>query len=226
MRTKGDGKGCGDMFVEFFADGKPHTAEELTKGLCYSRSSVTRHLKKNKALTSVNANGQYYVLPGMVAFNRRGLGRLDGKIFSKHGNLIRTIERLAAESSSGMTPGEIERLVGTNVQSQCLILFQKGKLHRKRYGKAYRYFSVDEDKRRRQVAAVEPSKRSVDLDDQLKSEPREKLLVVIKILLTFIHNPHFTPKSVALSLIRRGCSVTTEKVREVFETYDLAKKNS
>lgn len=226
MRMKGDGNGRGEMFVGFFADGKPHTAEELMRRLGFSRSSVTRHLKKNKALTSVNANGQFHALPGMVSFNRRGLGELDGKTFSKHGNLIRTIECLAVESSSGMTPGEIERLVGTNVQSQCLILFQKGRLHRNRRGKAYRYLSTDEDKRRRQLAAGAPSKRGVNLDDQLESEPREKLLVVIRVLLTFIRNPHFTPKSVALSLIRRGHAVTTKKVREVFETYDLAKKNS
>jgi hypothetical protein len=48
---------------------------------------------------------------------------------------------------------------------------------------------------------------------------------VLKILVTHIRNPKFSPKGVALSLIRSGAEIRTEKVKAVFEKYDIAKKN-
>ncbi len=63
------------------------------------------------------------------------------------------------------------------------------------------------------------------LNSTILKETFESLRDIVMILVTFINNPEFTPKSVALSLTRRGMNMTTEKVKAVFEKYDLAKKN-
>lgn len=152
-----------EAFVDLFKEERLSTAQDLMRHLGLSRSSVTRHLKITKALTSVNSNGQYYTLPGNVKFNRYGLGKIDGKIFSRHGNLLKTIAWVVENSVSGMSPSDIEKLVETNVQSQCLVLFKSGKLFRKKYGKVYFYFSIDREKRQRQLLTRTPSKNVLTL---------------------------------------------------------------
>lgn len=226
MRKINANKKSSEIFVDFFRDGYTHTAEELMSQLGFSRSTVVRHLKNNKALTCVNGNGQHYVLPGTIKFNKYGLGSVDGKIFSKHGNLLNTIIRLASESISGMSAGNIEKLVETNVQSQCLILFKEKKLFRKKYGKTYFYFSTEKEKREQQLSVRTPTRTQSDIDSQMKTETFDALCNTIKILVTFVRNPGFSPKSIALSLTRRGNDITTKTVMEVFDKYDLAKKNS
>ncbi len=182
----------------------------------FSRSSVTRHLKINRALTSVNFNGQFYTLPGTVKFNRYGLGKIDGKVFSRHGNLLDTITVLAENSVSGISPADIERLVETNVQSQCLELFKKGKLFRKKYGKTYFYFSMRNKKRQEQLLLRKAGPKNHDIDSRLSNETFSTLCEIIKILVTYVLNPEFSPKSIALSLTRRGSRIGTEKVKKLF----------
>ena len=225
MITKNSQMGCSERSVNFFKDGCPHTAKELVEQLGFSRSSVTRHLRKNNALTSVNCNGQYYVFPMTVRFNKYGLGKVEGKVFSRHGNLLDTIANIANGNVSGISPGDIERLTGTNVQSQCLMLFKEKKLFRKKYGKTYYYFSMDKKERDKQLLVKAPTSGQRDINLSLNEETIVSLHEVIKILVTYVRNPGFTPKSIALSLIRRGNNITTKKVIEVFNKYDLVKKN-
>lgn len=226
MITKNTQMERSERFVDFFKDGSPHNAKELMVQLGFSRSSVTRHLRKNNGLTSVNGSGQYYVLPMTVKFNKYGLGKVEGKVFSRHGNLLDTIVNIVSGSVSGMPAGDIEKLTGTNVQSQCLILFKDRKLFRKKYGKTYYYFSMDKKKREKQLPVKTVTSELQDINLSLNEETIVSLREVIKILVTYVRNPGFTPKSIALSLIRRGNNITTEKVIEVFNKYNLAKKNS
>jgi hypothetical protein len=59
----------------------------------------------------------------------------------------------------------------------------------------------------------------------LKQIDEIPLELVIKILVTFIQNPDFSPKSIALSLVRRGENVRTRMVESVVANYSLCKKN-
>ena len=218
-------KGLDSEFKDFLADGRPRTVEELTGRFGFSRITAFRKLKKCGALTSINCDGCHYILPPAGGFNRYGLISVDGKVFFRGGNLLKAIVHLVDVSRSGMTAAELGRLAGTNVQLQLLDLFGKGKLCREKYGREYCYFSIDEARRLIQVESRNPSKKKLGLPERIKGETPESMRQIIMILLVYLGNPKLSPKGVALSLIRRGAEIRTEKVKAVFEKYDIAKKN-
>lgn len=209
----------------FFQDGAMRTVEEMMSQFNCSRVTAFRYLKEGSFLTSVNCRGQYHISSVGVKFNRYGLYRRDGKVFSRHGNLLETIAALVGTSPSGMTVSDISRIVETNVHMQCHNLFKTGIIYREKYGREYCYFSGVVEKRDQQLI-LKNTTMNTNLDSALQQETFESLREVIRILVTFVKHPGFSPKSIALSLSRRGVAVTTQKVNAVFEKYDLAKKNS
>ncbi|MFZ4440982.1 MAG: hypothetical protein ACOYOS_21430 [Syntrophales bacterium] len=217
-------KGCYSELKDFLADGRPRTVEELTGRFGFSRTTAFRKLKRCGALTSINCDGCHYILPPPGGFNRYGLVSVEGKVFFRGGNLLKAVAHLVDVSRAGMTASELGALVGSNVQMQLLDLTGKGKLWRKRDG-GYCYFSADESRRSIQMEARNPSEKGVGLPERLKGETPESMRQIVMIVLAYLANPRFSPKGVALSLIRRGVDIRTEKVKAVFEKYGIAKKN-
>jgi len=215
---------CDAEFKDFLSDGIPRTVDELTGHFNFSRTTAFRKLKKCGALTSINSDGQYYILPPAGGFNRYGLVSVAGKVFFHGGSLLNAIVHLVDISRRGMTAAELGRLACTNVQLQLLDLCEKKKLCRQKYGREYCYFSADEQRRRIQAEARNPSKKE-ELPVRLEGETPESMRQIIMILLAYLGNQHLSPKSIALSLFRRGVDIRTEKVKAVFEKYDIAKKN-
>ncbi len=124
-----------------------------------------------------------------------------------------------------MSVREIEKIVLTNAKVQLLHLVGAGKLKRRKVGGEYRYFSPAPGIGKNQEDA---SRNGLgDLERARYMEQAEKIPIedVLKILITHIRNPNFSIKGIALSLLRRGVDIRTEKVRAVFEKYDIAKKN-
>ena len=218
-------KSQSELMGEFFRNMAMRTVGEMMNQFNCSRVTAFRYLKEGSFLTSVNCRGQYHMSGVGIKFNRYGLYKRDGKVFSSHGNLLETITVLASSSTSGVTVSEISRIVGTNVNMQCQELFKNGILYRERYGREYCYFSGDTMKRDQQLT-LKNTTMNTDLDSTLQKETFDSLREVIRILITFIAHPEFSPKSIALSLTRRGIGITTESVKAVFEKYGLAKKNS
>lgn len=215
-----------DKFDVFFSDGKPHTVEELTEYFGFSRITAFRKLKNCRALTSVNKRGQYYILPGGLKFNRYSLITLDGKVFYKGGNLLKSIVHLVNNSQSGMKTVELERFLGTNIRIQAASLAKKHKLYRKKQGRGYCYYSIDRRVRQKQLTGKDSLPADFSSTEWLSSESPETLNEIIMIMVTYLKNPRFSPKSIALSLVRRGMNINTQKVNTVFEKFGLAKKNS
>jgi len=214
-----------ELVGNFFRGGATRTVEEMMSRFNCSRVTAFRYLKEGSFLTSVNCRGQYHISSVGVKFNRYGLYSREGKVFSSHGNLLETITALVATAPSGITVSEISRIVETNVNMQCHGLFKTGIIYREKYGREYCYFSGVMEKRNQQLT-LKNTTMNTDLNSALQQETFDSLCEVIRILITFVKHPGFSPKSIALSLSRRGVAVTTKKVKEVFEKYDLAKKNS
>ncbi len=201
------------------------TIADVMKEFNVTRSTVFRYLKDDRFLTSINHKGKWHTEITGINFNRYGLFNRDGKIFSTHGNLLQTVVSLISNSSAGMRASEVSRLTGTNVYTQCQALFRNNLISRKKECRGFCYFSADSVSRRQQLSARK-STTTPDINSVLKNESVESLHDAIKILVTYVTNPGYNPKSIALSLSRRGSDITTEKVKAVFEKYDLAKKNS
>ena len=216
---------CTDQGLkDFFNDGKPHHVEELEKRFKISRIVVYREMGRIQALRSINKTG-YYILQGGRRFNRNGFFKVDDKVFFSGSNLSEALVHLVSKSCSGMNLRELRKTVCVPVEVQLLNLTQKGRLYREKFGGEYYYFLPDKDRGMGQVERRRAECRKTNdhlILEQLQTVPLE---LVIKILLTFIHHPDFTPKSIALSLLRRGEKVGTEMVEAVFAKYGLCKKN-
>ena len=78
---------------------------------------------------------------------------------------------------------------------------------------------------KRQIEVREREFRKVDDSLLLKQIDEIPLELIIKILLTFIQHSDFSPKSIALSLVRRGEKIGARVVECVFSKYGLCKKN-
>ena len=213
-----------DEIKKYLADlRRPFLLVELIAKFGFGKSTAFRILKKLNILTSINCRAQYYIFPPGLKFNRYGLYIAEGKCFSRFGNLLNTITALVNQSSKGITSGKISDLVRTNAQLQLRDLTRVEKVYRKRIGREYVYFSADTVKRSKQLKRVKPKSETAVIE--LNGESRNFLIDTVKILVAYIQNPSFSPKSIALSLSRRGENIRTEKVKAVFEKFSISKKN-
>lgn len=190
-----------------------------------TRSTAFRYLQDDRFLTSINNRGKSHIEITGITFNRYGLFKRDGKVFSINGNLLQTVVALISNSSEGMRASEVSRLVGTNAYIQCQTLCRDKLISRQKEGRGYCYFSADAATRKQQLI-IKKSTTPLDINSVLENESAASLHDIVKILVTYARNPGFSPKSIALSLTRSGTCITTEKVRLIFEQYEIAKKNS
>jgi hypothetical protein len=118
-----------------------------------------------------------------------------------------------------MSVRAIEKIGLTNAKVQLLSLVGAGKLKRRKTGGEYRYFSADPKIRKRQEEACRNEFSDSERTRCLELAEKIPLEDVLKILVTHIGNPKFSPKGVALSLIRRGEDAIVpllEKVKFLF----------
>lgn len=202
------------------------TVAEVMKQLKSSRSTAFRFLKKEGFLTSINFRGKFHVERSSLRFGGNGLSKQGDTVFSMHGNLLQTIERLIDLSPNGMAVTELNELVGTQVYVQCAQLHAGKRVSRKKYSGVYCYFSIDQKRQKGQLKQRAP-KREFELNSVVESESNpESMHEVIKVLVTYVKNPSFGAKKIALTLQREGNDVYTKRVAEILDKYDIAKKNS
>ncbi len=206
------------------SDGKPHSIREIGDHFRICEAVVFREMKRIKALPAINKTG-CFVLLGTRRFDRNGFFSIEGKVFFSGGDLSKALIALVSKSHSGMKTKELEKKVDINSKVQLLNLVKKGKLYRQEFGGKYYYFSSDKEIGKRQIEVREREFRKVDDSLLLKQIDEIPLELIIKILLTFIQHPDFSPKSIALSLVRRGEKIGARVVECVFSKYGLCKKN-
>lgn len=217
---------CNDgNLKEFFRDGLTRTAGELRNHFDLSMSVAYRELKRLNAVPALNKPG-HYTLPGFHRMDSNGLFRISGLVFSSKGTLPQTLSFLVENSPAGMTVIGLEKIVKTNAKVQLLNLVKSGKLTRQKIEGEYHYFSSSEEIAMLQKREYEKLSENSGRTLIMETAKSVSLSLVVQILIAFIKHPEFTPKSIALSLVRRGADITTEKVKAVFEKYDLTKKNS
>ncbi len=121
---------------------------------------------------------------------------------------------------------ELSELVGTQTYMQCAQLHRNKRVFRKKYSGVYCYFSIDLKKQKGQLEKRAP-KREFELNSAVESELDTELMhETIKVLLTYINNPSFGPKNIALTLQRGGNDIRTKRVAGILEKYDIVKKSS
>ena len=188
-----------------------------------SRMSVFRRLALVGYLSSCSHAGRYYTRRDIPQFDQDGLWFHQGVLFSRHGTLKSTVERLVEVADDGRTHPELQLRLCVRVQNTLLDLVQEQRLGREALGRQYLYVSRDPARSAAQVARRhEPAGRRARSPEPLATS------AVVEILLEVIHTARATldATSIAARLRAAGRSVLVEQVQEVFDRYGLVKKTA
>ena len=132
--------------MDEFSSKKIMTIKQLSKILACSQITAKRRLKKWKALTSINKNSKYYTLPEIPVFDQNGLWKFETVVFSKYGNLKKTIIEMIKRSDAGLSGRQLSKLLPIQKNSSMLSQLQYNpEITREKHGGVYVYFSSAEE---------------------------------------------------------------------------------
>jgi hypothetical protein len=114
--------------------------------------TIYRGLKQLGYRTSYSHNGRYYALRKKIEFDEHGLWTARSVWFSRHGTLMKTLERFVSDSEGGYFADELEDLLHVGVRESLLRLVQQGRISRERMSRSYLYCAKNASVRRRQLA--------------------------------------------------------------------------
>lgn len=203
--------------IKVFKKKKVLMIEELSGLLGSSLITARRRLKQWKAYTSYNQNGRYYVLPDSAKFDAHGLWQHQHILFSKHGNLKKTVIALIKHSPAGLTGSQIGELVSLGPRSFLSHFRTESQLKRVMIEGRFVYFSADkatciQQKKNRQEQTIQAEMRV----------PTDAEAVVI--LVERIKHPGLCIEDLSKKLSKIGYQFSAEAIRHFLESHGLLKK--
>jgi hypothetical protein len=199
-----------------FTQKKVVTVPELALLLQCSPTTVRRRLKEWNVYTSYNKNGQYYTLPSIPQFSKKGLWQYREIFFSKHGTLKNTIIHFARISEKGLSNSELAEIIGVNPHSFMPQFKELAELRREKYGRQVVYYSSES-----QVHQSQKEKRFPPEPPLGKLPPDAES---IAILVERIQNPKSSIVELSRILSEKGYSIGEETIRGLFQYHGLLKK--
>lgn len=194
------------------------TIDQLAKLLTCSVITARRRLKKWRTYTSINKNGRYYTLPQIPVFDENGLWQYQTVLFSKHGNLTKTIVELIRTSEKGLSAVELAGIVNLTPNSSFFSRIKNGPgVRRERHQGRFVYFSDRSGIYRRQ-------KHNWDLSGSVADFPTDAQAVII--LVQLIKHPGIGVEQLAGKASRHDRQIAPEAVGRFLEFHGLLKKNS
>jgi hypothetical protein len=235
MPRKAHRRVTAEEFRAQFAGGAPVRIAGLAAALGVDRSTVARLMRRHGTLTSINADAAWCVLPERCGFDRLGFWETGGVRFFRDGNQRDAIVQVVEASEAGLELPAVSAAVGSRAAVQALGLARASRVQREVWDGRYVYFAADGATAGRQKAAREAARCAAggpapvpaeSLGEALARESRETLELLVKVLLTCLRHPGFSPKGVALSLLRRGERTCTAQVAELLRRFGAGGKNS
>lgn len=183
-----------------------------------SQRGIIRDLVAVGYLASCNLHGRFYTLAETPQFDEDELWRHQRVLFSRHGTLKATVRHLIEKADNGRTHHEVQQRLQLRVHDTLLDLVQGRQIAREEIDQIFLYISAD-----LQVGARQVARRRAEM----APEPLMPLdpAGIIAVLLAVIRRKAQRPEEVVAHLHAQGHAITLEQVKEVFERYDLAKKN-
>lgn len=182
-----------------------------------SRRGVVRDLLRVGHLASCNLDGRFYTLPDTPRFDADGLWRHGPALFSRHGTLKATVRHLVDNAADGRTHPELQQRLQLRVHNTLLQLVQQQQIGREVLDKLFLYVSAD-----LAVGTAQVARRRVRLELRQTALDVE---TVIAVLLAVIQQAARQPEQVLAHLRSEGRMISLAQVQQVFERYDLGKKN-
>ena len=209
-----------DNMHKIFVRQKIMTLSDIKGILECSPRTVQRRLRYWNAYTSYNKNGRYYTLGFIARFDQDGLWHYKNVSFSRYGNLRETVIQLVNHCEAGLTSkqlGDLTRLM----PSSFIFHFQDdARWRREKIGSRYVYFSSDE-----QVFNRQREKRLEQLQ-QLQSHRLPTDTEAVIILVEKIKYPHLEIERLAARLQRKGKTIETGSINNLFMHHGLVKKTA
>ncbi|MBA7556475.1 hypothetical protein ES705_49184 [subsurface metagenome] len=202
--------------IELFKSKTVLTIDELANVLNCSLITVRRRLKEWKGYSSYNKNNRYYTLPSIPKFSKKGIWKYQNIFFSKHGTFKKTIIHFVRTSKKGMSNSELEEALDVNPNSLMAHLGEVPELIKERHKREIVYFSSDED-----ICKLQKENRYPASPPTLQLPPDA---VAIIILVELIHNPGITVHELSQRLQKKGSTIKTQTIKNLFTHYNVGKK--
>ncbi|MGP8236400.1 MAG: hypothetical protein ACLQVW_13435 [Limisphaerales bacterium] len=189
----------------------------LARKLGYALISVRRFLKQIGYFRSYTANGKWYTLRATPQFDRDGLWHYKGISFSKHGNLLATIDHLVGRSPAGLTASEVAQKLRHPCHTVLTRLHQAEQLDRVKIAGQFRYLSQEaklNGPQRQQALLLQGADPSNSLSTQ----------AAVWVLVEHIKNPALSFEQIASQLQQqRKLSCRADDIARFFQEHGLKK---
>jgi hypothetical protein len=204
------------LALERFQQKKIITIDQLVELLTCSVITARRQLKKWQTYTSINQNGRYYTLPQIPVFDENGLWRFQSVLFSKHGNLTKTIVALIKTSSKGLITVQIADFLDLPRNSSFISRIKDvpGVKREKHQGR-FVYFSSQPEIYNRQKNRWFETADTVDL-------PTDAQAIII--LVHLIKHPGIRIDQLAKQVSKKDIPIDSDSVRRFLQFHGLLKK--
>jgi hypothetical protein len=173
-----------------------------------------------KTYTSYNQNGRYYVLSYIPKFEENGLWKHKGILFSKNGNLRKTVVTLINNSMAGHTATEAGKLLGVELRTFLSQESNVSQLRREKLLGRFVYFALDEK------IFIQQKKRRMEEDTRTKLTMLPTDMEAIIILVERIKQPDLSIELLCARLNQKGHQINSELIRNLFQCHGLLKKTS
>ncbi|MEA3457714.1 MAG: hypothetical protein U9R21_03460 [Candidatus Thermoplasmatota archaeon] len=205
------------LILKEFKEKKVMTNNEISKYIACSIASV-RHLRKKwKTYTSYNKNGMYYVLPDTPEFDKCGIWKYKGILFSQYGNLKKTLISIVRNSPNGLSGNEIGKILSLNPRSFLSHYIGINGILRKKTGNKFIYYSDDPV-----INKQQQKNREALLDVKENQLPADNISILI--LVDLIKHPNSKLTNIHKRLRKQNFDITIEMIKNLFHYYDLEKK--
>ncbi len=209
-----------DEVLKAFRKKRVMTLEGLTNLSSCSQRTVQRRLMQWKTYTSYNQNGRYYVLSYIPKFEENGLWKHKGILFSKNGNLRKTVVTLINNSMAGHTATEAGKLLGVELRTFLSQERNVSQLRREKLSGRFVYFASDEK------IFIQQKKRRMEEDTRTKLTMLPTDMEAIIILVERIKQPDLSIELLCARLNQKGHQINSELIRNLFQCHGLLKKTS
>ena len=192
---------------------------EICQLLMCSTRTAQRHLKQWQAYNSCNYNGRFYTLPNIAKFDKSGLWRYKGKLFSRHGNLKETVLHFVKSSPMGLDASEIGKLLQMLPYSFMSHFRNIAGIRREKYEGRFVYFSDEKTTYPRQRQKREDAAKAT-----LSKLPPATDAVLI--LVDRIIHPGSSAEECARRLRKKVKHISAEAIHALFEYHGIEKKTA
>lgn len=200
---------------EIFKKSKVLTLEQVSEVRQCSIRTVQRQFVGLSVFRSYNKNSRYYTVSGIPKFNTNGIWEYREVLFSRFGDLRKTVRHLITNSECGLSGSEIGDIVKLQPRSFMHHFRELDGVFREKYGGVYIYFSDDSAVYERQ------SRKRSRICEVQKIRDTD----AVKLLVAYIKNPQAEAFELSETLARENrCNISPTDIVNFLSFHDLLKK--